>query len=131
MQAETDCFLPQADQRYLNENGIAVDYVTDGNQKGVVLLGFHLPENHFQVSAADVLIILPNGYPELPPDMFFVDPWLTVGNTGRYAQAADQPKQFAGRRWQQWSRHNNSWRPGIDFIRTHVRRITKALEEAR
>lgn len=131
MQAETVCFLPQADQRYLSDNSILNECVTDGSQKGVILKSFQLPENHFQVSAADILVILPNGYPDLPPDMFYIDPWLTLGDTGQCAKATDQPLQFGGRRWQRWSRHNNQWRPGVDFLRTHIRRITKALEDAK
>ncbi len=31
MQAETECFLPEADQRYLQEHGIAVDYGSSTN----------------------------------------------------------------------------------------------------
>jgi len=131
MPVETECFLPQADRRYLAEHAICTNFVIDSNQHGLIIRDFGLPTGAFQVDVADILIIVPNGYPDVPPDMFYVDPWLTLKTTGRYAECADQPLEFSGRRWQRWSRHNNEWRTGIDGIRTHLRRVVKALEDAK
>ena len=131
MLAETECFLPKSDQRYLAEHGINAHFVTDNNQLGMIIRDFKLPAGVFQVDAADILVIVPTGYPDVPPDMFYADPWLSLKGTGRYPECADQPLDFSGRRWQRWSRHNNDWRPGIDGIRTHLRRVIKAIEEAK
>lgn len=131
MQADTECYLPQGDQRYLEEHGLSVCSASEGNEKGVILSKFPLPAGKFQVDHAEVLIIVPAGYPDVPPDMFYVDPWLTLATTGRHPERADQAKAFAGRRWQRWSRHNKEWRPGVDALRTHIRRVIKALEDAK
>ena len=122
--------LPSKDRRYLNDRGIAYREVTDGRNSGVVIRDFSLPEKKFQVMAADVLILLPSGYPDIPPDMFYVKPWLSLVPENRYPTAADQPLQFDGERWQRWSRHNQTWRQGIDGLRTVIKRVETAIAEA-
>jgi hypothetical protein len=77
------------------------------------------------------LIILPPGYPDAAPDMFYTSPRLTLADTGREPRAANVTHDFAGRAWQRWSRHSNSWRPGIDGLQTMIARVRRALEEAR
>jgi hypothetical protein len=62
--------------------------------------------------------------------MFFAIPWLRLVNGAKYPRAADQPFAFAGKQWQQWSRHQDQWRPGIDGIWTMLRRVDIALETA-
>ena len=123
--------LPEADQRYLDSHGFAVEVVGDGMHTGVVLKQMQLPQGKFNHPAADVLVILPPGYPDVAPDMFFCDPWLTLVSANRYPTCADHPHAFVGRNWQRWSRHNNSWRPGIDGLHTMIKRIEHALAEAK
>lgn len=123
--------LPEADQRYLDNHGIAAEMVSDGPHAGVVLKQMLVPAGKFNHPAVDVLVILPPGYPDVAPDMFFCDPWLTLASAGRYPTCADQPHAFLGRNWQRWSRHNPSWRPGIDGLHTMIRRIEHALAEAK
>lgn len=123
-------FLPQEDRRYLSEQSYAAEALVQGSQKGLVLTKFPLPAGRYTSEVADILIVLPSGYPDAPPDMFFTDPWLKLVPSNRLPQSADQTFSFAGRKWQQWSRHNNSWRPGVDGIRTMLRRIDCALRSA-
>ncbi|RML51969.1 hypothetical protein ALQ94_01441 [Pseudomonas amygdali pv. morsprunorum] len=123
--------LPEADQRYLQRHGIPVQVVCEGPHTGVVLQQVQLPENKFDHPAADILVILPPGYPDVAPDMFFCDPWLKLVTVGRYATCADQPHVFSGRNWQRWSRHNSAWRPGVDGLHTMIKRIEHALMEAK
>lgn len=123
--------LPESDQRYLDSHGIVADVVRDGPHVGVVLKQVSLPTGKFDHPAADVLVILPPGYPDVAPDMFFCDPWLRIVPAGHYPSCADQPHVFQGRRWQRWSRHNSNWRPGIDGLHTMIKRIEHALEEAK
>jgi hypothetical protein len=126
----SDLGLPVADRRYLEEHGIAAELIAEGSQSGIVLRGYSLSES-VTPEVSDLLILLPAGYPDASPDMFYTDPWVRVKASGGYPQAADQPFSFAGRNWQRWSRHNTSWRPGIDGIWTHLRRITSAIKDAK
>lgn len=123
--------LPEPDQRYLDSHGISAETISDGTHTGVILKQVSLPAEKFNHPVADVLVILPPGYPDVAPDMFFCDPWLTLVSAGRYPTCADQPHAFVGRNWQRWSRHNTSWRPGVDGLHTMIKRIEHALAEAK
>lgn len=124
------CVLPSRDRRYLTEKGIAFEEVIDGTQKAVVFRGFSVPGGRFDHASADILVLLPAGYPDVAPDMFHALPWLRLVQDNRYPNAADVPVQFAGQAWQRWSRHNNQWRAGVDGIWTMLKRIETALAEA-
>ena len=63
-------FLPAADRAYLAEKGIAYEEKQDGAVKGVILKGRRLPDGRFDSAAADILIQLPPGYPDVAPDIF-------------------------------------------------------------
>lgn len=121
--------LPLRDRNYLLERTLAFEEV-DGAQKAVILRAYRLPEGRFDTATADILIVLPQGYPDVRPDMFFALPWLRLAKDNQYPRAADQAFDFNGQRWQRWSRHNNQWRPGVDGIWTMLRRIDSALEAA-
>jgi hypothetical protein len=123
-------FLPPRDVEYLARRGIAYEDGSQPGQAGVVLKGIQVPDGKFDADSVDILILLPPGYPDSPPDMFYCMPWLKLRSVGRYARAADQPHPFRGESWQRWSRHNNVWRPGVDGINTMVKRIELALAEA-
>ncbi len=121
--------LPSKCRKYLTDRGIAFEEV-NGAQKAIILRAYPVPKGRFDADRADILVVLPNGYPDVRPDMFFALPWLKLINGNRYPKAADQAYQFTGQRWQQWSRHNDQWRPGVDGIWTMLRRIDAALEVA-
>lgn len=120
--------LPSRCRRYLLEHGVAFEEV-DGTQTAIILRAYPIPAGRFNCDRADLLILLPSGYPDVRPDMFFALPWLKLIN-GSYPKAADQPFEFNGQNWQRWSRHNDQWRPGVDGIWTMLRRIDAALEIA-
>ncbi|ODT86215.1 MAG: hypothetical protein ABS69_00210 [Nitrosomonadales bacterium SCN 54-20] len=122
--------IPIKCRRYLTERGITFDEIEDNNQKAIILRGFSLPSGLFDALATDILILLPAGYPDNPPDMFYALPWLRLVASNSYPRAADQPVIFTGQTWQRWSRHNNVWRPGVDGIWTMLKRIEMALKEA-
>lgn len=123
--------LPDADERYLSSHGMVFEMVSDGAHTGVIFKQLPLPAGKFNHAAADVLVLLPPGYPDVAPDMFYCDPWLTLQSVGRYPTCADQAHAFQGRSWQRWSRHNTAWRPGIDGLHTMLKRIEHALAEAK
>jgi hypothetical protein len=117
------------DRAYLVERGVAFEEV-DGNEKGVIFRDYVLPVGRFDQTKADILVLLPPGYPDVRPDMFFAMPWIKLCRSTQYPRAADQAHDFHNRRWQRWSRHNDQWRPGVDGIWTMLRRIDTALEAA-
>ncbi len=123
-------FLPSRDRAYLAEKSIKYEEIGADGHKGVVLRSYPLPTGQFDASRADILILLPVGYPDTPPDMFHLIPWvrLIAGNT--YPRAADQSVTFAGQSWQRWSRHNTEWRPGVDGIWSMLKRVDHALKVA-
>ncbi|MEX2166678.1 MAG: E2/UBC family protein [Methyloceanibacter sp.] len=123
-------FLPEADREYLTAKNIIFEEVEDGGKKGVVLKGRPLPGGRFNADAADILILLPRGYPDIAPDMFHLLPWVKLVSGNKFPKAADQAVNFGGKRWQRWSRHNKEWRPGTDGIWTMIKRIDDALEKA-
>lgn len=122
--------LPEGDRKYLEEHGIAHRLVSHGGQVGIVLEELPLPVGKYDYDKVDLLIILPGGYPDACPDMFFTDPWVRLAATGRYPDRADQAHQFEGRSWQRWSRHSGDWRPGIDGLHTMMARARHAIEKS-
>ena len=123
--------LPSKDQTYLSDHGYEFEVVTEGRNTGIILKALPLPEGKFDHETADILILLPSGYPDCPPDMFYVSPKVTLAGTGQVPKACKKEHHFAGRVWQRWSRHNNAWRPGVDGLQTMVARVRTALMEAR
>jgi hypothetical protein len=123
--------LPSKDQVFLSGQGYDFDVVVESGNTGIVLKSVMLPAGKFCCETADVLILLPKGYPDCPPDMFYVSPKLTLAGTGQVPKACTVEHRFGGRVWQRWSRHNNAWRPGVDGLRTMVARVQTALAEAR
>ena len=123
--------LPSIDQSFLSGHGYDFEVVQEGNQTGIVLKSLKLPAGKFECETADILVLLPGGYPDCPPDMFYASPKLVLKGTGQVPKACTVEHNFAGRVWQRWSRHNNAWRPGIDGLRTMVARIKTALAGAR
>lgn len=123
-------FLPAKDRQYLESKGLSFEEVIDGQQKGIVIKGFKLPSGRYDTEQADILILFASGYPDAPPDMFYLQPWVKLLPGLKYPKAADQALVFNSQKWQRWSRHNNEWRPGIDGIWTMLKRIENALEVA-
>lgn len=123
--------LPSKDQAFLAGHGYEFDVVVEGGNTGIALKSVKLPAGKFNCETVDVLILLPKGYPDCPPDMFYVSPSLTLAVTGQVPKACTVEHRFGGRVWQRWSRHNNAWRPGVDGLRTMVARVQTALAEAR
>lgn len=125
----TASFLPEKDRRYLADRGIAYEEVEQGGQKALVFRDYPLPAGVFDHPQADLLVLLPGGWPDTGSDMFYLFPWVKVVRTGAYANCADQPHTFGDRTWQRWSRHSPEWRCGRDGIWTVLRRVDTALRD--
>ena len=121
--------IPRPDRRYLEDHELHPKAIIENNQKGLVFPSYPLPDGKFNLSRTDLLILLPAGYPDAPPDMFFCDPPILLAD-GTAAASTDMQFPFHGRVWQRWSRHNSSWRPGIDGLHTMLQRVDAALHNA-
>ena len=122
-------FIPSADAFHLQAKAMIYREIDQGGQKGIVFSAYNLPPDRFDAEKADVLILLPPGYPDVPPDMFYLFPWIRL-RAGGYPKAADQPFNFENQNWQRWSRHNPEWRSGVDGIWTMLKRVDTALQTA-
>jgi len=122
--------LPETELSYLNDKGFDFEEISEGSQHALILRNIQLPAGKFDHDQADVLILLPPGFPDARPDMFYLSPWLRLKDLNSYPKAADQAHAFAGVSWQRWSRHSNEWRAGRDGIRSFVKRIQHAIETA-
>jgi hypothetical protein len=125
-------FLPEFDREYLAEKGYEFQEEADHNLKGVIIKKWALPENKFTLDQSDLLIFLPDGYPDVSPDMFYFFPALLLRPTNRYPRATEAFQSFKGANWQRWSRHLDAsqWRRGVDGIHTYLRRVDEALRAA-
>lgn len=125
--------LPTSDNEYLNEKGIQFELVEDGGQRAIILKNCSLPPGRYDQENADVLVILPNGYNDVGPDMFHTLPWVKLMPENAYPSRADVAVQFNGQNWQRWSRHaeGKDWRPGVDGIQTVIQRFKAAAEGAK
>lgn len=123
--------LPSMDREYLESHKMAYELESDGKQTGVILKEVSLPAGKFDHESVEVMILLPQGYPDARPDMFFLRPWVKLTTTGSYPNAADQAFNFRGHAWQRWSRHSEEWRSGVDGLHTMIARVRYAIENAR
>jgi hypothetical protein len=68
-----------------------------------------------------VLVLLPPGYPETPPDNFHTDPDLRLAS-GQEPGGGSGMIDHAGRRWRQFSWHfedTAEWQPNAQIERGH------------
>jgi hypothetical protein len=93
----------------------------------VVIAGYRLPEG-FSAATVDLLVQLHPQFPDVPPDMFWVHPRVTLTRTGAGPAATQVDEQILGRTWQRFSRHlqGGQWRAGDD-LRTWLAAIRALL----
>ena len=120
--------LPSADEAFLELRGHSHEVHDEAGMICVVLPNWNLPPG-LDPPAATLLVRLPAGYPDVPPDMWWFDPPARLAD-GRAIQATDLIEQHLGRSWQRWSRHFNpgQWQPGIDSLESYLALIRKELE---
>jgi len=127
---DTVSILPRRDRTYLEERGLSFSEISENGRNGIILRNYSLPQDQYNVEKADILILLPSGYPDAPPDMFYCLPWIKIATRDGYPAAADVAFAFHSQSWQRWSRHNNQWRRGKDGIWTMLKRVDCALLSA-
>ena len=121
--------LPLADRKYLSGKQYQYREVNDGAQKGLIIDHFKLPEDKYDLAESSLLIILPAGYPDVPPDMFYFAPEIRLKSTNTYPLQTEYKEPHFGQTWQRWSRHApaENWRAGKDGIRSYLQRVLTAL----
>jgi hypothetical protein len=121
--------LPESELTYLVDKGFAFEEYSEAGQHALIIKDYILPLEKFDHNSANILILLPPGFPDTPPDMFYLYPWLKL-KTGSFPRAADIAHPFNGITWQRWSRHSNEWRAGRDGLASYIKRIQNAIETA-
>lgn len=118
--------LPEADTDFLSAAGYDFTVERIGQQIHVVLKNFPLPR--YTPQSADLLIIVPNGYPNAKLDMFWTHPHVSLPGGG-IPLKTEVREQHGGRNWQRWSRHiaDGKWRPGVDNLRTYMTTVKTEL----
>lgn len=121
--------LPEIDCDYLESKQYDHTVAKIGSAVHLIIRDFELP-GAYSPRRVDLLLILPAGYPNSSPDMFWTYPDAKLAN-GAWPRAADVHETYGERSWQRWSRHFNggSWRPGIDDIRTFLAAIRRELNK--
>lgn len=84
----------------------------------------------------DILLIIPAGYPETPPDNFWVPPGLRLENDGQPDAFNPNHRTHEGEEWDRFSWHeDDGWAPSKDVkdgsnLLTFMRTVEERLEEA-
>jgi hypothetical protein len=122
--------LPPADEAMLADRGIVHEVQVDGGMICVLFPGWPLPQG-LSAAQADVLLRLVSGYPDVAPDMWWVDPPLHRAD-GSGIAGTESTESHLGRTWQRWSRHFTSgqWQSGIDGLESFLALIRSEFELA-
>lgn len=127
-------FLPEFDREYLLAKGYLFEEKIESNtgRKGLIIKNWILPVGKFNFQTVDLLVLIPNGYPEIRPDMWYFNPPILLASTHQQARQTQVNINFIGLVWQRWSRHfpASEWRSSVDGIHTYLKKIEAALEVA-
>ena len=118
--------LPE-DAQYLASRHIEHQVSEESGMTCILLPRWRLPAG-LDRGQVDLLVRLAPGYPDIAPDMWWVDPPLRMAN-GATIPATESTEVHLGRRWQRWSRHFSpgQWKPGIDRLESYLARVTGEL----
>ncbi len=119
----------------LDDCGLAIE--EDETKQFLVLKSFRLPEGLYDQQCCDVLVVIPNNYPQAGNDMFWTYPRLSrcdgkaipqTNNPGTGDNRMHQDIEFC-----RWSRHwpngPSAWKPGSDGVVTIIRRLEWAFRK--
>lgn len=118
--------LPEPDLEFLISKEYKFDILKQNNELHIVIENYPFSSSYSPLSAM-LLIILPSGYPNANPDMFWTYPDVKLTN-GAWPLNADYHQLMHGKNWQRWSRHfPGNWRLGIDGLRTYMASVRTEL----
>ncbi len=118
------------DEEFLKRKDYRYKTFQHGGFLAVVILDFPLPPG-YQISQTDLLILLPGGFPESAPDMWWCCPWVRFA-TGADPAGANVTEQIGGRSWQRFSRHFGAvrWQAGRSGLESYVTLVRSDLAKA-
>ena len=100
--------------------------ISEGAAKNALLIEhFPLPAG-FEPEAANLMILIPVGYPGSALDMFYLDPHVRRLDGTQINAIADE--SHFEMLWQRWSRHYK-WKPGEDTLVRHVEFVKQQLRD--
>jgi hypothetical protein len=119
--------LLQADRDYLTRKGYRYETFQHGQILALVIFDLGLPAG-YQTARTDLLILLPSGFPDAAPDMWWCDPWVKLAN-GADPLNANVTEQIGPRSWQRFSRHFGAvrWAAGRSGVESYVTLIKSDL----
>lgn len=122
--------LPANDEDLLRDRHPGHSIQADSGMVCVLIPDFPLGSG-FDRPAADLLLRLSPGYPDVPPDMWWFDPPVRRPD-GATIPATECVEIHLGRTWQRWSRHlePGQWRSGVDSLRSFLALTRKELDAA-
>lgn len=118
--------LPEDDEGYLTEKGMAFELIPDGDGCLLLLPGYVIDGEKYDRADTTLMVRIPAQYPNAKLDMFYADPPVKLRN-GSYPDRADHFEDHVGRRWQRFSRHLPGWRAGIDGLPTLLTFVHREL----
>jgi hypothetical protein len=125
---EVEDLVPEVDRDFLAAKGYEYKAKRVGADVHIVIEHFPFPES-YAPRLANLLVILPAGYPNANLDMFRTIPDVKLLN-GNWPQNADNREVHDGVSWQRWSRHfKSAWRQGVDNLRTFIASIKHELDK--
>ena len=126
-----ELLIPEIDRDFLHEKGYEFQVIPEGKSLYLILSNFSLPASVYTPATVDLMIAIPEGYPNAQLDMFWTNPDVKLLN-GNWPLKADHHGTFCERTWQRWSRHIQGeapWRVGVDNIRSFLSTIRKELDK--
>ena len=88
--------LLEVDIAFLDERGIAHKIAVESGMTCIVIPDWQIPEG-FDRPAADLLVRLTPGYPDVPPDMWWFDPQVLTAD-GAVLDRTNHFESYLGRR---------------------------------
>jgi hypothetical protein len=123
--------LREVDTQYLTERGYRFSTYTEGGLTLLVIHDYELPQG-YNPETVELLIQIPDDYPDAALDMWWVFPHVTFAQNGNAPINADVRQAFAGftsepdRQWQRFSRHPQ-WRLGVDDLRSYLASLRSTM----
>jgi hypothetical protein len=125
---DVEDLVPEVDREFLLAKGYKFKAKRVGADVHIIIEDFSLPAA-YAPRAANMLIVLPAGYPNANLDMFRTIPDVRL-TSGAWPKNADARETHDGVSWQRWSRHfNSAWRQGVDNLKTFIASIKHELEK--
>ncbi len=84
----------------------------------------------YKPASSDLLVKVPLTYPDAGPDMFWVEPSVTLAD-GRVPQNAESIEPHAGKSWRRFSWHHSRWNSVTDNMTGYLEFIRSRLRQGK